>query len=666
MKNKILISRNYIFYDEKNKSDEFAILSTKLFNEFAILVDKPEFVNKNTVRAVATYYKRNIPSGFYDNPQDLKYYTCEELNIEKMVSYFTITLAGEHSDNKNVFKRVDIFDKALPKYKEGEEVKIRHYKMVNGAEADEIFKQLAKDLTKYTRPWSVGEVDEFKWLYKNGYYDGEELSCKDNAITCLMEFEKPEFAMILDKKDVVKLSCTLYGDTYSLVIPEELRKVFNLGISYAKDCPLSLKQAKYYNTIIKRCNYEFAERADNSKSPYKHAKNLMKQGKVLETAEYLKTQGSLFERNIVWLLSRASIDEIPKIIDLISDKNPIVLIQLIQKALLDTYTKPRVFKFFYNKKVKRHLETPDELKYRKSVLSVGIKNALEEALYKKLEAYYKNKPSLGKIYIAENFKKVAVPTNTSANGTGLGVIPTGSRVKIKGDNIRAFCYWKDAFDIDISMVLYKDNLEFAECVYWADYDIAEEQFKGSLLLSGDCRSSEGAEFFDVKIPELIKMGYKHAILCMNGYSCVLNEGEIYCGYQNKDNLDTKVWSPKNIEMRMQVKGTSKSYIGFAIDLENKEMVILNQVISGNNCVISESQSSCANEFLNPSYVTNMNMHKILSYLGEVVSSPEEADVVFDDDYEIEEDVDQNETSESKKTQKVIKSTDIEKLVGFII
>ena len=40
------------------------------------------------------------------------------------------------------------------------------------------------------------------------------------------------------------------------------------------------------------------------------------------------------------------------------------------------------------------------------------------------------------------------------------------------------------------------------------------------------------------------------LFTFHGYSSTLDRGEIYCGYQNKDNLETKAWDPKNIELKI--------------------------------------------------------------------------------------------------------------------
>lgn len=72
------------------------------------------------MKTISQFYGTNIPNGFYENPQDLKYFTCEELLIEKLVSYFCIgNITGINSKDEETFNRISLFNKVLPNYKEG-------------------------------------------------------------------------------------------------------------------------------------------------------------------------------------------------------------------------------------------------------------------------------------------------------------------------------------------------------------------------------------------------------------------------------------------------------------------------------------------------------------------------------------------------------------------
>ncbi|MBR4270738.1 MAG: hypothetical protein IKQ31_03595 [Clostridia bacterium] len=647
MRDKILIERRLLEID--NPSKNAAYLSAKLYNQFGIIVDKPMMLSKNNVETVADFYSAKIPEGFYKNPQDLTYFSTDELIIEQLVSYFQIAMNGEKSLDEEVFKRNEVFAKALPNYSAGKEIKLRKYELISKEEADNKLLSIVNDLCKYTRPWSEMELSEFKWLYLNGFYNEQYLLCRDNAISLFLEYKNEYFAKMLDKKDIVKMSLNKFGYQKKLDFSDDDKTIFALAIKNAKDCALSLSQAKRFNAIIRKVGISIPK-SDNSKSPYKKALKLLSQKDVIGAAKTLANSGSLLERNLVFLLSRASFEEGREIVNMVKSDNPIVLIQLLLGIINDDYSKSREFKFYFNKRLKSHTETEKEHQFRKSVLSLGIKNFLIDEFNKKIKSYYESKPSLGKIYIADHFKNVALPLNTSAMGQGLDVLPTGSRLKINAEYVRAFCYWYNAFDIDASVAFIKDKDDISY-MYWGNY--SKMSFGKSALCSGDCRAKDGAEFCDFRIDELKELGYKYAVFTLNGYGSQLDHGEIYCGYQNKNNLDTAAWDPKNIELKINVKGDSRGYVGFALDFENNEIVILNQVLVSNRAVVNSDMIKSIDAYLNRNYVTNFNMYKLLSYRGQIVNNKEEADVIFDDNYI------------AKDGQTVISSFNIEKLISLL-
>lgn len=646
-KSKILVKRGYLVESFTNSDSKYFAL--KLLKDFGVEVDKPNSVSADNLNTISEFFGKSIPKSFYSNPQDLKYFTPDELLFEQLVSYINVWINGTFTDDEDVYKRVELFHKFIPDYCDGEEVVTRKYKIVSLTESELILSDICKDLCLYTRPWSEEEQKEFEYLYGHNYFNKDfEMKCKDNIIFAFKTFQRVIFAQRLDKKDVVKLSIDMVGEAKHISFNDEQRKLLGIAITNAYDCPLTKRQAKYYNTISHKVLNKYGY-ANNNRSPYKLATKYMHEGKVMDAAKLFASNGSLLERNLVWLLSRASVSEVGQILDLVKTDNPIVLTQLVQGIINDTYEN-RTFKFTKNKKVKMHKETDRERHVRKSILSIGTKNTLKEVLKEKINQYYMNLPKLGKIYLSEEFKNIASPLNTSATGSGLDVLPIGSRLPITEDYIRTFCYWNDVFDIDASALMIKADGSYGE-LSWRTY--SGKPFGNSALSSGDDRGRNGAEYQDFKISELIEKGFRYVIYTLNGFGGDLNCGEIYCGYQNKKDLDTQAWSPKNIAMKIAVKGDSRQYSGFAIDLLNKEIVILNQIQDANNRVVDSSPYALAKQYLDKNYLINSNMYDILKLRGELVDNPEEADVVFDRLYT------------SQTNQQVIRPYHIEKLVSLL-
>lgn len=627
MKDRILIKRNVLEITGELCGDA-AAYAAKLFNQFGIVVDKPKYLSAANLETVAAFYGTEIPEGFYKNPQHTGYFNAGELLVEQLVSYFTVAICGEQSLNEEVFTRKTVFNKALPDYEEGKEVKIRYYRMLSSDECDRMLAEIASDYCRYTRPWALEEKEEFKWMYLNGYYRDEVLKCKDNAIEMYLDCRDRAFALMLDKKDVVKMSVAQFGERGRLALTDYDRAVFSLAVSCARDCPLSKKQAKYFNSLVKNVGLSVAK-ATNEASAYKQALTKLNAGDVLGAARVFADNGAMLERNVVFLLSRSNEAEARQIADMLKCDNPIVLIQLLYGLDADDERTKRVFSFTHDRRYKTHEETDYEFKYRKSLLKPEIRAVLKSALNDKIGQYYSGQPSLGKIYVSEQFKKVALPLNTSASGMGLDVLPTGSRLPLRGEYLRTFCYWKDAFDIDASVIFLKANGD-TNTLYWGNY--AKKEFGKSVLCSGDDRSENGAEYCDFKIDEVTKLGYEYAIFCLNGYNSTLDEGEIYCGYQDKANLKTRAWSPKNIEFKIRVKGKTRFYMGFAFDMVKRETVVLNRLQNSFNRVIDEEAVKNVRNLLSRGYLDTFNAYRLLSLRGTLVDKPEDAETVFDADY----------------------------------
>lgn len=648
-----LLSRNFVVSENENISVEANYLNAYLLANFGIMLDKPSFINKEIVSSISNKFALKVPKSFYANPQDTRFFIKSELLIEQIVSYFAYG-----SD----LKRIEIFKKDLPEYVVGDELKLRVFYVLSEDDAHRVLSEITNNYCSYTRPFSKEELDEFVYLFNNGYYNfSNELKCKDNIFSVLPLNIK--FAAFLDKKDIVKLSISKFGEQASFnfrnandsFFTKELKAIASY-IPYVKSCPLSKKQAKYFNKIVSLCGLSLPKET-NAMSPDGRAAKLLSRGDVVGAAKLYAENGSMLERRIKMLLSRATPFEAAEILNLLPSKNPVVLYQLMSNIINDSGD-ARTFTFFHNNKVKTHCETEYETRYRKSNLNAATCKFLHDICIEKIKDYYRNLPSLGKVFIADNFYKVSLPTNTSASGKGIDVIPTGSRLHVNGNKIRTFVYWKNAFDIDSSLIVVDKN-DNRSTTGWFNY--GEKKFGNDILFSGDVTSANGAEYFDIDLEALAKKGYKYVIQTFHGYCSKLDSGEIFAGYQNKESFNTKAWDPKNIEMQFRVFGKSRGCVAFAIDIQNREMIIINQIIDIDERVVTPEGFKTIAKYLQQDYL-NVNIGMIAECCGELVNNPIEADIVFDDTFTFGVDLVEG---KSFKVPKIVRSYELEKLVAFI-
>ena len=647
----ILISRRMLIADNYHIGGttkiEQAYLNAFLLSNFGIVVDKPELLTKGMVQDISDVYKLNVPKSYFANPQDTKFYTADELLVEQCISYFFAYGAEE--------SHVHVFDKELPEYPVGNEIKIREFRILDANEAQEELIEITKAYAAYKRPWGLDEQNEFIELYKNGYYSFTEMpvACGDNAVFMVIN-ANVDFAQFLFKKDVVKLSVARAGEKKELELDANTYKLISNIIPLVKDCPMSKKQAKYFNKLVQLTGAN-VKKASNAGSPNKLALEKLSSGDIVGAAEIFAKNGSLLERNLKFLLSRANPVEAVKILDMLSGKNPTVLYQLMSTITADTED-ARTFSFYAKNRIKTHVETDYESRWRKSRLNNATKKLVHDVCLDKIAGHYKAAESLGKVYIAPNFYKVAMPVNTSASGKGIDVPATGTRLPIAGTKIRSFVHWENAYDIDSSIILEHADGKLNSINFCSYHD---RNYMGAARFSGDITGPKGTEYFDLDLESLKSQNVKRVVFTFHGYCSNLDSGEIYCGYQNKENFDTQTWDPKNIELKIHVKGEKHAYVAFAVDLETMEIVVLNLMRDDDSRVVSPKDFKAVASYMDPAKL-ELNMGLIAEWrAAELVETPEEADIVFMDDYTIP--VFPKEAEGNCRTQEVIRSFDVEKL-----
>lgn len=617
-----ILFRKHCVIGAKTRSEYWAHYAAYLLDKFAVMVDKPELLDADVVKFFEDMYYVSVPKAFYDNPQAVRFYTAGELFLNQALAYFA--RYGEEDSS------VDIFKPLLPRWVQGDELVLRQYCVVDDDEANCIFSDYWKELAAYTRPWSASEYADAAWLRSAGHMPIGDytIACRDNALALVPE--DINFATNLDWKDLVKLSISTLGEQKDLSqAVKRLSKDTALAklmrnVSLLKPVGMSKRQAKYFKTL---CKYFGVEVPKLIESPYKQPINMFKRGAVQEAARLFANKGSLLERNLKMLLSRCHhVEEMQGVLQYLEAKNPMVLYQLATS--LTNKEGPRTFTFYRDHKVHKHVETEYETTWRKSDLAPFQQSRLLEAVVDRMEDYYSSLPSLGKVFIGSEFDRVAPPINTTANGTGLDVLPTGSRIPIRFDKVRSFVTWKNAYDIDSSLMLVKDDGAADVLSYWNYHsNVQLAQF------SGDVTSPTGTEYWDIDVANLRQRGYRWVVQSLIGYADDLSKGTIEVGCQTKTDFMTKAWDPKNIKFKFAVKGNTRACVAFAIDLLTNEIIVLNQLVDSVERNTNESLIKGFEKYLNTDYL-DFNMARLLSMRNiELVEDPAGADWVFASAYE---------------------------------
>ena len=377
-------------------------------------------------------------------------------------------------------------------------------------------------------------------------------------------------------------------------------------------------------------------------------------------------------RNLDYIVSRTKeFSEVERVLGLLKeDFNPIILMQLIQHYN-DYNRKPNEARSFsFNKfNMKRsHRETSKEVERSKSHLDEFEVRNLRDYFTK---AFYEltGKKKAGKVYLEDGMKDITIPLDMATSNGGVGCLPTGSRMAIpNGAIVRAFTYWEKVNDIDLSCTLFDNDLKSIKMFNWSSWR-ERRYIDGSwnvnaITFSGDQTSgfNGGSEYFDIDIDKVMEAysGSRYMIFFNNVYSAVKFK-DVFCkaGYMLRDKFNSgEVYEPKTVQTAFNITADSTYCALFAIDLQNREMIWLNQnVYSNARCSFAED-NSWVKKYLN--LAKYLNVYKLFENVGEKVNDPKEC--IGENDYIItKEPIDTN--FETKAT--IITAYTPEKIMSFI-
>ena len=166
------------------------------------------------------------------------------------------------------------------------------------------------------------------------------------------------------------------------------------------------------------------------------------------------------------------------------------------------------------------------------------------------------------------------------------------------------------------------------------------------------------EYQDFNIPELRSKGFKKCVFIFYSYDerNFNKEGaSVNCGFQFLNEQETNPWNPKNNEVNISVRGKGAVFVGFLIDLEAMELVVINSALNSYNTVFTLNDLNVARKYENATKY--LSMYDVITSLAtDVVDDPKEADYIFDEKYSID---------NVLPNQKLVRPTDISTLVSLI-
>ena len=397
-----------------------------------------------------------------------------------------------------------------------------------------------------------------------------------------------------------------------------------------------------------------------NKSVWSSFEAAMAENDVLKAADLLmagKGVGAA-ARSLNYMLSRCQSepDTVNALIDRLEGLGPIILIQMITQYR-HYRTGERTFRFVRHHMLTTHMETSQEAKARRSVVPKQVRDQAEKRLREMLMKKLAEK-AIGKVYVEEGMEKMAVPIQEGTGSSGFGVLPRGSRVRLpEGNKLRCFTYWEKVDDIDLACFGLGEDGTWQEEFSWRT--MWDRQDK-CITFSGDETSGYhgGSEFFDVQIPRFrdVYPDIRYLVFTDNVFSSV-NFDRVLCtaGYMIREEEDSgEIFEPKTVKSSFRINVQSTYAVLFALDLKEREIVWLNLGMDSSETIAGDSEIAMVLDYLDAADIVNLSM-LFRGMATEVVSCPEDADVIVADHY----------SGDVRDGQRLIRSADHEKILEYL-
>lgn len=680
-----LFTKNILVSVETNKLYDSTNAFSALFaiaSKYNIKINKGKnLATQELLRYLESQIPGKVTEAFYRGfPESVRKLSPTELLFDQLAHYFDTYVCGNFEGDAahSVFE--ETFDRATF----NEQTDIKNFDILTEEEAKAVLLEMANDLLQSSRPLSQGAYDLVKELAKDAdLVISDGIASRNTAIKLLLDLNDANFAKYIQLSDIIKVVEEILSTKYpgmtikKLNLKNQDRKL----ITKILDIKFNVKKVSDFQKAI--C---FERRADwkgllhqihykaktDSASDFMNAirnseKNLstmsdfealMDKGEVVAATAVLanvKGSGAIL-RNLNYILSRCkTAEDVKEVTKFIKSDNPILLFQLIMQYKNYVEDKSaRTFTFAKYYKLKTHRETLAEQRARKSFVSKDIREAVAVHLWDNVREIYKNK--LGKVYIDESMKQIAVPMQETTAETGFGILPKGTRMHIpEGKVVRAFTYWEKVNDIDLSATGVTSDGKQIEFSWRSMYD---RQSNGVTFSGDQTRGfNGGSEYFDFNL-EYLKKEYptmKYIVVCNNVYSGTpFNKCNCKAGYMLRNKVSSgEVWEPKTVQSSFKISGDSTYSYMFAIDLENNDFVWLNMCKNSMARVAGDTDFTFLARYIGMTEL--LNVYTLFEMMAtEVVTNMEEADVLVTDV-----------VTQLNENQIQVKSTDTEKLLKYL-
>jgi hypothetical protein len=254
---------------------------------------------------------------------------------------------------------------------------------------------------------------------------------------------------------------------------------------------------------------------------------------------------------------------------------------------------------------------------------------------------FSKKSKLGKVFISPDLEKQFVPFSQRSASKAFKTIVRGSRISLnEGNFVRFFIWWKNQdgniIDVDLSASFLDGDFKHVDNISFRDLR------NNYACHSGDITNAPNgaSEFIDVDIEKSVSSGIRY--VCMDvrnftGYKYSTMD-ECFAGFMIRQGSKSgEIYEPKEVVNKFDLTSETNTACPLVIDLVTREMIWMD-LSTGSSIVVGANNSSYPKivkaicEMNRPTLSNLFFLHATAR--GELVSTPEEADIKFSMDGDV--------------------------------
>ena len=271
---------------------------------------------------------------------------------------------------------------------------------------------------------------------------------------------------------------------------------------------------------------------------------------------------------------------------------------------------------------------------------------------KALTEHFKNKESMGKVYVADSMKNYLVPFNQRSASKAVKNIVPGSRISISDDTraFRGFIWWTNdengrRVDIDLSAAIFDENFQYMEHISYTNLRSKKyEACHSGDITDGGLASGNGvSEFLDVDINAVVANGARYIVYQVY---CFTNQAfsklpHVHFGFMERADVNSgEIYEPKTVKQKINITSESRVSIPAIFDCVERKVIWCDMNLALANCtrVANNVESNLSSVALACYSMVHMNKPTIYDLVnlhvkarGILCQSREEADLVFDEE-----------------------------------